>query len=57
MTCGRGGAYCDRSFQQQALMDELFISLGPVLLGDGLPGFPGKFPHHDLKRRRRRQLT
>jgi riboflavin biosynthesis pyrimidine reductase len=26
-----------RSFLQQDLVDELFIGLGPVLLGDGIP--------------------
>ncbi len=25
------------------------IGLGPILLGDGIPGFPGKFPQRDFK--------
>ena len=34
-----GGQLC-RSFLQEDLVDELFLGLGPVLLGDGIPGFP-----------------
>jgi len=45
---GGGGQLC-RSFLQEDLVDELFIGLGPVLLGDGIPGFPGKFPQRDFK--------
>jgi len=45
---GGGGQLC-RSFLREDLVDELFIGLGPVLLGDGIPGFPGKFPQRDFK--------
>ena len=45
---GGGGQLC-RSFRQEDLVDELFIGLCPVLLGDGIPGFPGKFPQRDFK--------
>ncbi len=45
---GGGGQVC-RSFLQEDLVDELFIGVGPVLLGDGIPGFPGKFPQRDFK--------
>jgi dihydrofolate reductase len=45
---GGGGQLC-RSFLQEDLVDELFIGVGPVLLGDGIPGFPGKFPQRDFK--------
>jgi dihydrofolate reductase len=45
---GGGGQLC-RSFLQEDLVDELFIGLGPVLLGDGVQGFPGKFPQRDFK--------
>jgi dihydrofolate reductase len=31
------------------LVDELFIGVGPVLLGNGIPGFPGKFPQRRFK--------
>ncbi len=33
-----------RSFLQDDLVDELFIGLGPTLLGDGVPGFPPPCP-------------
>ncbi len=45
---GGGGELC-RSFLQEDLVDELDLGLGPVLLGDGIPGFPGKFPQRDFK--------
>jgi len=44
-----GGGELARSFLREDLVDELFIGLGPVLLGDGIPGFPGKFPQRDFK--------
>ena len=45
---GGGGQLC-RSFLQEDLVDEIFLGLGPVLLGDGIPGFPGKFPQRNFK--------
>jgi dihydrofolate reductase len=45
---GGGGELC-RSFLQEDLVDEMFIGVGPVLLGDGIPGFPGKFPQRDFR--------
>src|SRR5438270_5656733 len=44
-----GGGELARSFLQADLVDELFIGVGPILLGDGIPGFPGKFPQRDFK--------
>ena len=44
-----GGGELARSFLEEDLIDELFIGLGPVLLGEGIPGFPGKFPQRDFK--------
>jgi dihydrofolate reductase len=44
-----GGGELARSFLQKDLVDELFIGVGPVLLGDGIPGFPGKFPQRDFR--------
>src|SRR5467141_4797922 len=44
-----GGGELARSFLQKDLVDELYIGVGPLLLGDGIPGFPGKFPQRDLK--------
>jgi dihydrofolate reductase len=45
---GGGGQLC-RSFLQEDLIDELFIGVCPILLGDGIPGFPGKFPQRDFR--------
>jgi dihydrofolate reductase len=45
---GGGGELC-RSFLQEDLIDELFIGVVPILLGDGIPGFPGKFPQRDFR--------
>src|ERR1700733_4601874 len=45
---GGGGELC-RSFLQEDLVDELFIGVSPLLLGDGIPGFPGKFPQRDFR--------
>lgn len=44
-----GGGELARSFLQEDLVDELFIGIGPVLLGDGIPAFPGKFPQRDFQ--------
>ena len=44
-----GGGELARSFLQEDLVDELFIGVGPMLLGDGIPAFPGKFPQRDFK--------
>jgi dihydrofolate reductase len=35
-----GGGELASSFLQEDLVDELFIGLGPIPLGDGIPGFP-----------------
>jgi dihydrofolate reductase len=45
---GGGGELC-RSFLQEDLVDEIFIGISPVLLGDGIPGFPAKFPQRDFR--------
>jgi dihydrofolate reductase len=45
---GGGGQLC-RSFLQEDLVDELYLGLGPVLLGDGIPAFPAKFPQRNFK--------
>ena len=44
-----GGGELVRSFLREDLVDELFIGVGPLLLGDGIPGFPGKFPQRGFK--------
>jgi len=43
-----GGGELARSFLREDLVDELFIGVGPLLLGDGIPGFPGRFPQRDF---------
>ena len=45
---GGGGELC-RSFLREDLIDELYIGVGPMLLGAGIPGFPGKFPQRDFR--------
>jgi dihydrofolate reductase len=45
---GGGGELC-RSFLQEDLVDELYLGLCPILLGDGIPGFPAKFPQRNFK--------
>jgi dihydrofolate reductase len=44
-----GGGELARSFLREDLVDELFIGVGPILLGDGIPGFPAKFPQRDFR--------
>jgi dihydrofolate reductase len=44
-----GGGELARSFLQEDLVDEVFLGVGPILLGDGIPGFPGKFPQRDFR--------
>jgi dihydrofolate reductase len=43
-----GGGELARSFLQADLIDELFLSVVPILLGRGLPMFPGGFPQRDF---------
>jgi dihydrofolate reductase len=45
---GGGGELC-RSFLQEDLVDELYIGVAPILLGDGIPAFPAKFPQRDFR--------
>ena len=44
-----GGGELARSFLEEDLVDELYIGVAPTLLGDGIPGFPGKFPQRDFR--------
>jgi dihydrofolate reductase len=44
-----GGGELARSFLQEDLVDELYLGVGPLLLGEGIPGFPGKFPQRDFR--------
>ena len=43
-----GGGDLARSFLQADLIDELFLGVVPILLGDGLPLFPGGFPQRNF---------
>lgn len=45
---GGGGELC-RSFLQEDLVDELFIGIAPLLLGDGISAFPPKFPQRNFR--------
>lgn len=44
-----GGGKLARSFLKEDLVDQLFIGLGPLLLGDGIPAFPATFPQRDFR--------
>jgi len=37
-----------RAFLKADLVDELYIGVVPVLLGSGIPLFPGGFPQRDF---------
>lgn len=39
-----GGGEIIRSFLWENLIDEFYIYIQPVLLGDGIPLFPADFP-------------
>ena len=43
-----GGGELARSFLAADLIDELFLGVVPILLGDGIPLFPGGFPQRDF---------
>jgi dihydrofolate reductase len=44
-----GGGELAREFLKADLVDELYIGMVPVLLGEGIPLFPGGFPQRDFK--------
>jgi dihydrofolate reductase len=44
-----GGGELARSFLQSDLIDELSLGIVPILLGNGLPLFPGGFPQRDFR--------
>jgi dihydrofolate reductase len=43
-----GGGELARDFLQADLVDELYLGVVPVLLGEGIPLFPGGFPQRDF---------
>ena len=44
-----GGGELGRSFLQADLVDELYLGIVPILLGEGRPAFPAGFPQRDFK--------
>jgi dihydrofolate reductase len=44
-----GGGELARDFLQEDLVDELYLGLVPVLIGEGLPAFPSGFPQLEFK--------
>jgi len=44
-----GGGELGRSFLEADLVDELFLGIVPILLGDGIPAFPPGFPRRDFR--------
>ncbi len=43
-----GGGELARDFLKADLVDELYLGIVPVLLGEGIPLFPGGFPQRDF---------
>ena len=43
-----GGGELARSFLRDDVVDELYIGVYPVLLGDGIPFFPSGFPQREF---------
>jgi dihydrofolate reductase len=43
-----GGGELARDFLRADLIDELYLGVVPVLLGEGIPLFPGGFPQRDF---------
>lgn len=43
-----GGGQLARDFLKADLVDELYLGVVPVLLGEGLPLFPGGFPQREF---------
>ena len=39
-----GGGELAREFLKEDLVDEMYLGIAPVLLGDGIPVFPDGFP-------------
>jgi dihydrofolate reductase len=44
-----GGGELARSFLEEDLVDELWLGIVPVLLGQGIPLFPAGFPQRNFK--------
>jgi len=44
-----GGGELGRTFLKADLIDQLFVGIVPVLLGAGIPAFPGGFPQREFE--------
>src|SRR5260370_34608051 len=44
-----GGGELAREFLREDLVDELYLGMLPVLIGEGIPAFPGGFPQREVK--------
>jgi dihydrofolate reductase len=44
-----GGGELTRAFLQNDLVDELYLGILPMLIGEGIPAFPAEFPQRDFK--------
>jgi dihydrofolate reductase len=44
-----GGGELTREFLREDLVDELYLGVVPVLIGEGIPAFPGGFPQRGFK--------
>jgi dihydrofolate reductase len=51
-----GGGELAQSFLEAGLVDEIGIAVQPILLGKGVPLFPGPFPESKLKLERAERL-
>lgn len=51
-----GGGELARSFLEAGMVDEIGIAVQPILLGKGVPLFPGPFPETKLKLERAERL-
>jgi len=44
-----GGGELTREFLREDLVDELYLGVVPVLIGEGIPAFPSGFPQREYK--------
>ena len=44
-----GGGELTREFLREDLVDELYLGVVPVLIGEGIPAFPSGFPQRKYK--------
>jgi dihydrofolate reductase len=44
-----GGGELTRDFLKDDLVDEIYLGVVPVLIGEGIPAFPSSFPQREFK--------